>query len=216
MKTGLSLQSQIPRLSVVDNGPKAPQDDEVILCVRYTTFVGWLVLIGVMFLVYIFCDALYRLIPGGKYVEALIVGAAASVMLAGAIDFLFTKHVLFYRDRIVKVWHFLGQKTIPYERAKLIVSPRFVQRRVWPLPNNGFRISLTDKTGRTYPIQIPVLFPRICVAAETRKKAEFIVSYLADVEDTSKLYEKSRIFTKSTLPKDILRQDRSNSVGGVG
>jgi hypothetical protein len=120
MKTELSPQSQIPRLSVADNDPMVPQNDEVILCVQYTTFMSWFV--AVFLIIVFFYDTPYRLLLDGAYFKALLAGFTLVVLPLFCIEILFSRYIFFYRDRVVKVWYLFGQRSIPYARAKLIVN----------------------------------------------------------------------------------------------
>jgi hypothetical protein len=221
MKTGLSPQGQIPRLSVVDSNPMTPQDDEVILSVRYTIGGGYA---GLSTLVVVwFCYVSYLLVLWEDYLRAAIAVPGCLILLGGSVSALFFKNLLFYRDRLVKVWHLFGQRTIPYSRAKMCVNPPWLRGILFPYGKpllvpyrEPFRVRETDTTGRVRMIQTSIGFGSIFVSPDTNDKVEAIMSYLVGVEDKSKLYEKSRIFTKSTLPKDILSQDQDKIIGSVG
>jgi hypothetical protein len=220
MKTRLPLQSQIPRLPVVDSDQKAPQDNEVILCVRFSqTFrrIWGVIFIGLVALAH---DIPYHATARGDYLEGLFLGFGCLGLLAAGVDGLFTRHILFHRDRVVKVWYLLGQRTIPYASAKLAVNPAWTRSMVWPFPYPAkgkpepFRIYETDGEAKVRLIQLPICFGRSGLSPETTEKVETITSYLVGVEDRSKLYEESRIFVKSTLPKDILCQDQEKTYNG--
>lgn len=128
-------------------------------------------------------------------------------MIYAGSELLFTKHILFYRDRIAKVWYLFGQRTILYARARLVVTP----------PSTGYKwikafsIQETDGTGKIYTFQMPIRFTAHFVSRETRRKVKTVTSYLVDLEDRSKLYEDPRLFAKSTLPKEILCQDQEKT-----
>jgi hypothetical protein len=207
MKTGLSQESQIPRLSVVDSHPNAPQDDEVILCVRYPNLRGWLAGICAIFLGTIPWYGVNVLVLRGDYVRGFILVVFCLMFFSLGVEVLFTKHILFYRDRIVKAWHLFGQRTIPYARARLVATPPSVGYK-WI---KVFSIQEADGTGKIYTFQMPIRFTAHFVSWETRRKVETVTSYLVDLEDRSKLYEESRIFAKSTLPKEILCQDQEKT-----
>lgn len=184
-----------------------PEDDEVILCVRYRISVDFIdPLVAATFLLLIAYGS-YHYLPQvmeqGEYDDALLLAACLPTCLACAIDQLFTKHILFYRDRIVKVWHLLGQRTIPYKNAKLAGDYR---RWVSWYVGDDKSISLyeVDEKGKHRLIHIPIYFLK--VPKETRGKVEIAISYLVGVEVGPKLYEKSRRFVKSELPKEVLLQ----------
>jgi hypothetical protein len=192
---------------LVDNHSVAPQDDEVILCVRYTTgggYAGLLVLIAVWF-----CWGFYILVLQGDYLGAAVVAPGCLMMLGVAASNLFFKHLLFYRDRIVKVWHLFGQRTVSYSRAKMCVNT-WIRPRILPY-GKPFSVKETDSTGRVRLIQTSIAFGSVFVSPDTGDKVESIMSYLVGEEDKSKLYEESRIFVRSALPKDILCQDQEKT-----
>jgi hypothetical protein len=199
------LQSEMGGSGMGDNCEANPQDDEIILCVRYATIIGWLIAIGLMVFGFASGLAAYVLVLRGDYVRALFGVPACIGFLAVAIDVSFTKHLRFHRQRLVKEWYFLGQRTIPYARAKLCVKPRSL---VWMGgPTKAFNVKEIDDTGRIRLMQIPILYCRRCVPLETRIKVEAIACHLVGAKAGPALYEQSRILVQSTLPKEILCQD---------
>jgi hypothetical protein len=65
-------------------------------------------------------------------------------------------------------------------------------------------ITEVDEKGKRRLIQIPIYFLKI--PKETRGKVEIAISYPVGVGVGPKLYEKSRRFVKSELPKELLSQ----------
>jgi hypothetical protein len=189
---------------VVDSHPNAPQNDEVILCVRYPTFRSLLAAVCAIAVGIAPWNTVYSLVLSGNYVKAFFAAGFCLIMIYGGSELLFTKHILFYRDRIAKVWYLFGQRTVPYERARLIADPAPVGFR-WV---KALSIQETNSKGEVLTFQVPIRFTSHFVSRETRRKVETVTGYLVDVEDRSKLYEESRIFVKSTLPKDILCQNQ--------
>jgi hypothetical protein len=195
---------------MVDKDETSPQDDEDILCVRLTDL--FRKFFGVTF-VCLAALAYYiplRSMTRGDYFEGLLLGFGCLGLLVAGVDMLFSKRILFYRDRVVKEWYLLGRRTIPYARAKLAVNPAWIRYSVWPFPypSEGqpepFGIYETDGRGKVRPIQIPIGYGPSGVAPDTRNKVEAVICYLVGVEDRSKLYEQSRIFVESDLPKELL------------
>jgi hypothetical protein len=52
---------------------------------------------------------------------------------------------------------------------------------------------------------MPIYYGIGFVDLEMRYKVEGVIGYLVGEQDRAKLYEKSRTFAKSTLPKEALR-----------
>jgi hypothetical protein len=191
-----------------DNYEANPQDDEIILCVRYTTIAGWFIGIGATALGSVLGYSASALLLRGKYLPGLLVLPGCAVMVVVALDFFLTKHILFCRDRIIKDWYFLGQRIIPYARATLLVNPRFM--RQWPgwrSAAKALRVKETDAKGRTPVLQVPILYCFLCVPTETRRKVEAVASYLVGIEDTATLYERSRMLVRTNLPKEVVCQN---------
>lgn len=185
-----------------------PQDDEPILCVRYTTDLGWVVRIAVLGMGVLLLYAMHLFLLREDYLRALIEAVAASIFLAGATDSLLTKHIVFYQDRVVKVWYFLGYKTIPYARGKLRVWPAYMRYHLgYKTARKSFGILEVDDTGRVPLLQMPIGYCFICVTPTWRKQVETVMRYLLGGEEGADIYEADGVFVKSTLPKDILSRD---------
>jgi hypothetical protein len=191
---------------MVDNTNETSQlDDEPILCVRYTTALKWLARIVMPPVVFLLFYAIHLFLLREDYLRALIVAVPALTFLVGGIDTLLTKHILFYRNRITKVWYFLGQKTIPYARAKLRVFPAYM--RNWPgwrTAMKSFSIVEVDDKGRDTLIQFPISYSFVSVAPATRKAVEAVLTYLLDIPKGWDIYETKGFFAKCTLPKEVI------------
>jgi hypothetical protein len=193
---------------VVDKDDTRPQGDEVILPVHSSSLlvkVAGVIFIG---LVALFYDTPYRAMTRGDYLEGVFLGFTCLGLLVAGVDILSFKHILFHRDRVVKVWYLFGQRTIPYARAKLAVNPAWTRSLVWLAPAKGkpepFRIYETDGGSKVRLLQIPIGYGPLGVAPETLDRVAAVISYLVGVEDRAKLYEESRIFAESELPKELL------------
>lgn len=56
-------------------------------------------------------------------------------------------------------------------------------------------------------MQMPIMCRYPCVSRETEHEVQAFVSYLVGLEDSSRLYEESRLFERFTLSKEVLSQD---------
>lgn len=179
-----------------------PEEDEVILCVRYTRMLPRCLLAGGCAILAAFgLYACYCLILRQDYLLGTFGIPGGLLLVLASVDGFLTKHILFYRDRLTKAWYFLGERTIPYTRTKLFLTPRSLRWTVWPAKQRlGLRE--VDERGRMPMIQVPIGFCYLCMSKETIEKAEAIVTYLLGLEDGSELYEESRVFVRSTLPKE--------------
>ena len=125
------------------------------------------------------------------------VGAAlgAPVVLLYALDSLLTKLIIFYQDRVVKIWNFLGQETIYYSKAKVSGAPRNwqIQRLNW------YQITETKHNGRSLLFQIPIIYGAYFVPPDAAKKIDWIIDYL-----TGKNEKTHRMFKESFLPMDVV------------
>ena len=73
---------------MTDIADKKPQDDEVILCVPYTSFTSWLVGIISIFLGPVYYYGAHVLLQQGDYVAAAIVAFGGPVLFANGIEVL--------------------------------------------------------------------------------------------------------------------------------
>lgn len=186
-----------------NTGQTGPQDDEVILRVTYNTFTFWFLSIFCLGLTTLGWYVVYVCVLRSAYLLALICVPGALGTLAVTIDGSLTKHILFYDNRLVKVWYFLGQRTIPYAKAKLCVNSGY---RQWRYGDAGksFRVWEIDDTGRVLWSQVYVGYCYPCVPGETRERVQTVLSYLLGLEDSSKFYEKSRSFVRDRLSREVL------------
>jgi len=139
------------------------------------------------------------LIPRGDYVKGIVGPLGGLGLLLFGLEVFLRKQIVFYHDRIVQVWHFLGKRTIPYKRARLIVPP--VAYLVW---TKVYRFKEADDNGYVPILQVPIAYSAMFASRETRKKVDKIVSFLVGVKDDRSINEKSRLLQEHILPKELL------------
>jgi hypothetical protein len=127
----------------------------------------------------------------------------ATIVLVWALDVIFTDRIVFYQDRVVKIWNFLGQKTIYYSKAKVTGAPRNwqIQRSKW------YQITETGDNGRRIWLQIPILYCAQFVPPDTAKRIDLIIDHL-----TGKNENRTRIFKERFLPIEVI--SRSSQIEG--
>jgi hypothetical protein len=178
-----------------------PTDDEVILHVRYTQTLGWvrvfiLILWGLAGIV----GPCFLMLPRGDFRRAIICIAGGSVLLVIGFEILFTKDILFCRDRIVKEWYFFGIRSIPYSRARLQCASRL------NAPRNGkkYVIKEVGTSGSVSFVQVPIYCRAYLISPETDRQVAAALSYLAGIDSNSIVNREYRQFQRAVLPKEVL------------
>ena len=104
---------------MVDVEQAKTKEDEIVFSARYSTFRVWAVLILIYgpFMPIFFLIGHFS-ISRGEYVGILsyLLCAAGSLI---ALDSVFFKEILFFQNKIVKVWYLFGERTIYYLQASL-------------------------------------------------------------------------------------------------
>lgn len=171
---------------------------QVILSARYSAR-RWFWGMGLIFLAFITSLCSIFLIQRGN-VKGIVGPIGASIVLLFALDQIFTDQIIFYQDKVVKIWHFLGQRTIYYSSAKVTGgNSKVVQRPKW------YQITETKDNGRRLWFQIPILYGAQFVPSDTAEEVDVIVDYL-----TGNDKNRSRSFKKSFLPLDVVCRPNSN------
>ncbi len=102
---------------MVDNEQTATQKDQVIFSARYSLFRVWFTIIAHSpFLLLVFYVVI-RCAMKGDYMSAALLSLVATPALLLVLDSIFFGQLVFYQDRVVKEWHFLGQRTIYWGRG---------------------------------------------------------------------------------------------------
>ena len=183
------------------NKPR-PSDEEVVLRVYYSqVFLRVYAVFILLFMaaVYIAGTCAY-VIPQGKYIRAIIILVAGSMGLALGLEFLFTKRIVFYKDRVIKEWHLLGERTIFYDNAKLV----WASRLNGPRKGKGYIIRQVAPSGILGLLQVPIWLVSVCVSPKTEKQVDAVLSYLVGIDEHSTASEKRRLFVRTELPKEVL------------
>lgn len=177
-----------------------PTDDEVILCVRYTQSLTWVMGILLVLLGTACIASPDFLIQRGKYLRAIVCAMGGTVLLVIGLDVLFTRHIVFFQDRVLKEWHLFGKRSILYSRANLV----WASRLNGPRKGKTYLIKEVGTSGRVPLLQMPIYYVAHCVTPETEKQIDAVLSYLVGVESDSRVSEKRRSFCRSLLPKEVL------------
>lgn len=175
------------------------EENEIIFSARYSPSKVWFTIITLfMFPMWILLSSAYHLTLKGQYSIATGCSLLGTAILLFTLDSLLFKELLFYRNRVVKVWRFLGQRTIYYSRAKVTgssTSYRYFLR--------VFQIK-ESQIGKALFIQVPISCIFFFFPPDVRNKISNIIDYLADDTSTG-----LKMFNKSSLPKEVIWPDRS-------
>lgn len=174
-----------------------PTDDEVILCVTYKRLLSWVIGILLVLLGFACIASPYYFMQSGKYARAIICPIGGAVLLVLGVEVLFTKHILFYKDRLEQVWHFVGERKIFYDRAKLV----WASRLNGPRKGKTYLIKEVETSGRAPFLQVPIYYVAYFVSPDTEEQVDRVLSYLVGIENNSRVNEKRRLFDRATLPK---------------
>jgi len=178
---------------MADSEEITSQEEEILFSARYSVFRVWfMVIVVVMFPTWIFCYLLYIDVLKGEYIHAFFVSVFLLLMLLLALDSIFFKELLFYQDRVVKVWHIFGNRTIYYRTAKVIDPP-------WYLRWLSYAIRETGENGKDFLLRVPVSYVAGLFPSDSTKTIGKILDHLT--EDTE---NRSRRFKKARLPKEII------------
>jgi len=178
-----------------------PTEDEVILRVRYTEISGWVRLfILISWGSALIAGSYFWMIPLGKYLRALLGVTAGLVLLMIGLEVLFSKHILFCKDRVVKEWHFFGMLSIPYSRAKLKSASLLNE----PRKGNVYVIRDGGTSRSDHFLQVPICCRAYLVSSETHKQLAAVLSYLVGIDSDSIVNREYRLFQRAVLPKEVL------------
>jgi len=178
---------------MVNDDQMKTHDDELVFSARYSPFRVWVMVIFIaMFPIWVFLRVSYLNLLRGEYLNAFLFSAPLLLMIYFTLDSILFKELLFYSDRVVKIWHFFGRRTIYYRRAKVIHPP-------WYLRWLGHAIRETRENGKDLLMQMPVSYVACFLRADSIKMIGKILDYLTeDTENNQKPFRKAR------LPKEVI------------
>jgi hypothetical protein len=181
---------------MVDKDQITKLEDEIIFSARYSPFRVWIMVMVVALLpMWLLFRVCYLDLLRGKYMDAFIVSVLPLLMLLVTLDSIFFKELLFYQDRVVKVWHLFGRRTIYYSAGKVVDPPHSWR---WIFSYHHIR---ETRIGKNFVIQIPILYIAWLFPSAAAAKIETIMDYLTqDIEDNP------RNFKRATLPKEVTFQ----------
>jgi len=183
----------VVRFPMANNDGINEQDNDLVFLARYSVSRVWFSVIVVwVFPTWVLCYLLYVDMLKGNYVHAFFVSVFLVLALVAILDSTFFKELRFYQNRVVKVWHVFGNRTIYYRTAKVITP-------AWWLRWLSCVIRETTEDGKDLPLQLPVSFIACLFPSYSRKVIGKILDYLTeDTENTS------RHFKKASLPKEVI------------
>lgn len=176
-----------------DDEQTKTEQDEIIFSARYSVFRVWFMVIVVeMFPTWILCYLLYIDVVKGRNIHAFFVSLLLLLMFLLALDSMSFKELRFYQDRVVKIWHIFGSRTIFYRTAKVIDPPSYLR---WL----SYAIRETEENGKDLLLQMPVSYVACLFPSDSSKMIGKILDYLT--EDTE---NNPRTFKKVGLPKEVI------------
>lgn len=183
---------------MVDKSEISANGDEVIFSAQYSSFRVWFsFLTAFTFLLTLLIAGACFAIRDGNYLGG---GALAFVAACGALfilDAIFFKELLFYGDRVAKVWHLFGQRTISYSNAS-VSFPQWYMRWI----SSAHHIFESKENGRPVPLRLPIMYNAFFFPADTWERIDTIVNYLTQDDDNN-----PKKFRKTKLPKEIITAD---------
>ncbi len=185
---------------MVDKEPTSSQYNEPILTVPFTTGWRWFGAIFTGCAVFAeFYGGLYVFSLKGQYFRTACSIIVMLMFPPLTLDILLGKEIVFYRDRVEKVWHLLGRRIIPYSRAEVrgaVDQFRWLQK--------GYTIKEIGADGKRHLMHIPIFYNARFVHPAITKQIDAIVTYMAG----GPLNKPTR-FTKHTLPKEVVCQTQN-------
>jgi hypothetical protein len=118
-----------------------------------------------------FTMLVHHCVQEGKYLEMVVMIMADLMAFLAVVDYTFSDRIIFYRDRVTKIWWGLGSKTIYYFDAKVSKNSKGLE---W------CQIREKGPNGKPFLFQIPIrYYPDLFHSQESEK----ILSILADLAD---------------------------------
>ncbi|MBI5248324.1 MAG: hypothetical protein HY912_02415 [Desulfomonile tiedjei] len=185
---------------ITDNEPVTSQDDEPVLIAPCTSGWRWFAAIFVAYLVFAaFYGGLYAFPLRGQYFRTACAIIGMFLLPPVWLDILLGKEIVFYPDRVEKVWHLLGRRAIPYNRAEV----RGAAEQFRWLPK-GYTIKEIGQDGKRRLMQIPIFYNARYVDPGIANQIDAIMAYMA-----AGPFSGPTRFTEATLPKEVVCQKQS-------
>jgi hypothetical protein len=109
-------------------------------------------------------------------------------------DSILFKELIFYRDKVTKLWYLFGSRTIYYGNAKIVGPPRNMK---WL--SSAYQIRENNDKGKTILKQIPILYISFFFPSKTSKAIKEIGDFLTDDKESN-----PRLFKKTNLQRGDL------------
>lgn len=156
---------------LMHTGQNSGPEPDIIGHAHYSTKEASFQIIKWFILFSMFTMLVHHCVLKGKYLEMLVMIMADITAFLAVVDYTFSDRIIFYRDRVTKIWWGLGSKTIYYIDAK--VSKNLKGPEWWMIREKG-------PNGKPVFFQIPIrYYPDLFHSQESEK----ILSTLADLAD---------------------------------
>jgi hypothetical protein len=158
-----------PREACMNTEQRKGRRDEIIGSAHFSIEKAIYRIMGYLILLLVCVIASYNTFLKGNYLGVFLLFIMCLIALQFLLDNLFSDRIVFYRDRVTKIWHALGSRTIYFSSARVIRNQYRTDEWV---------IRETRLNGKTLFLQIPISYePSLFHSAES----EGIVSILTDL-----------------------------------
>jgi hypothetical protein len=177
---------------VVNNSQANAPGDEIIFSARYSPFRVWISVVVHLFPLGLILAIACVGVESGQYGMALLLWIIFMVLILEFLDSLFLKEIRFYRDRVAKLWHLFGSRTIFYSKAQVTGPPDFYRHL-----SSLHSIREIRDNGKASLLQVPIVYISFFFSSDTAKRMGQIIDCLT--EDTE---SNPRMVRKLTLTKE--------------
>jgi hypothetical protein len=174
--------------------------DEIILEARYSGAAFWLSQIALLVFGCLVLYASYDYLLRGDYIKVALGLICAPFVLTVTVDQILTREILFYPDRVVKIWRFLGRRTIYYSNGQVKGPPphlRWLQK--------AYHIKEVRQKGTNILQRVPILYNTRFFPSETARQVAVIMEFLTDKSE-----DNPRTFRKTLLPREAISQNHAS------
>jgi hypothetical protein len=145
--------------------------DEIICCAYFCRGRALIPILVTLLLLVYFVYGSHETFLKGDYLGMLIFFVTDLMAVLFLLDYLLSDKIIFYRNRVTKIWHAFGSRTIYYSSAKAHRNPESM--------TESWTISETRLNGKVLFPQIPICFQRRLYSADALEEILSILSDLA-------------------------------------
>lgn len=171
---------------------KAEEKRKPLLTIRYDGLKVAISLFVMAFPTFFLGYLFFFMIAEGKILKALLFLPGVIFIILIYIDTIFFSSIEFYKDRVVKNWHWGGMRSIPYENARLSGPPTTFR---WL--TNAYHIRELKENGSVAWSRLPIIYNEFFVRSVDIKKVRKILDYL-----TGQSTDNPRMFKINELKED--------------